>query len=400
MTPASLDPSHFRRYPALGRQFAVEHLDLLRRVPLPVLPPILVQIITLDWKFPAERDQLESQLNALEKLEPGAYQKVAAPFSKVELPPSLATFDWVNQPAQFVQLLTPHLWSSGQIDAYRDAATKLLPPVSDAIPTRARNPRMVLFVAGAELSAPRYPLFSKLRLQGLHFTNVEPEDESGWALDLLKRRAAVQREAYMHWYLDGGEAVASEPAITTLSFKAVDPVRRTVVSKMERGIREGVGPEVLYRQIAAMQPSASGAQSVTSDPVLQHFIVDLLTQGAGTQVYSTTFVQWSAREILRRAQPETLFIRAAARVRGQDLNDLIEGKAAAATLDPAGSMVDADMAAYYTWLELRKLPGSETSTFLAWFPSRREALLAGPSVPINARTENLMKIGEILSVRY
>ena len=197
MTPGSLDRSNFSRYSALGRQFAVDHLSLLRRVPLAVLPPILEQIITLDWKFPAERDQLESQLDALEKLDAEVFQKLAAPFSKVDLPASLAAFDWVNQPAQFVQLLTPHLWSSGQIDAYRDAATKLLPPASAVIRTRARNPRLVLFVAGAELTAPRYPLFSKLRPHGLHLTDVEPEDEKSWALDLMTRRASAGQEPYM-----------------------------------------------------------------------------------------------------------------------------------------------------------------------------------------------------------
>ncbi|MEO8595288.1 MAG: hypothetical protein ABI759_18345 [Candidatus Solibacter sp.] len=399
MTPGALDQSNFGRYPALGRQFAINHVNLLRRLPLAVLPSILEQVITLDWKFPRERDQLEVLLMALQKLDPEAFQKLAAPFSKIDLPAKLTAFDWVNQPAQFVQLLTPLLWSSGQIDRYRDAATQLFAPMSTASTGPAEYSRVVLFVAAGALTAPRYPLFSKLRPHGLHFTNVEPEDDSSWALDLLTRRASGHQEPYLHWYLDGGEARSVQgSSITTLSYKGLDPVRRAVVAKMDRAIRDGVGPEVLYRQMAAMQPAECGAQTVTTDPVLQHFVVDLFTLGAGTQIYSTTFVQWTAREILRRAQPETMFVRVAPRVRGQDLNSLVKGTQAETELDPAGSMVDADLAAYYTWLELRKLPGSEGSVFLAWFPGRHEALLTGPSVPTNVRSESAMKIGQILAL--
>ncbi len=44
----------------------------------------------------------------------------------------------------------------------------------------------------------------------------------------------------------------------------------------------------------------------TENPVLEHFQLSLFIEGSGTQFYSTTFVQWTARELLRRAQPLTL----------------------------------------------------------------------------------------------
>jgi hypothetical protein len=45
------------------------------------------------------------------------------------------------------------------------------------------------------------------------------------------------------------------------------------------------------------------------DAVLSRFQVSVLTEGSGTQVFSTTFVQWAAREAFRRAQPLTLLLR-------------------------------------------------------------------------------------------
>ena len=41
------------------------------------------------------------------------------------------------------------------------------------------------------------------------------------------------------------------------------------------------------------------------DEVLERFKVSLLTEGSGTQIFSTSFAQWAAREALRRAQPLT-----------------------------------------------------------------------------------------------
>ena len=147
-----------------------------------------------------------------------------------------------------------------------------------------------------------------------------------------------------------------------------------------------------------MQPEDCGVRALTPDPVLQHFAVELFTQGSGTQIYSTTFIQWAAREILRRAQPQTLVVKAAARVRQRSLNELIAGGSADPDPDPAGSAIDADMAAYYTWLELQKLPGAAGAVFLAWFQGSGEAFLSGPSVPANVLTKTRMTIGQLFDL--
>jgi len=50
-------------------------------------------------------------------------------------------------------------------------------------------------------------------------------------------------------------------------------------------------------------------------------------------------------------------------------------------LDPQGSLVDADMGAYYTWLNQQRLPGAEQSRFLVWFENHTEAVALAPSLP-------------------
>src|SRR6266496_1827858 len=121
--------------------------------------------------------------------------------------------------------------------------------------------------------------------------------------------------------------------------------------------------------------------SGSGDEILQRFQLKLLAEGSGTQLFSTTFAQWTAREVLRRAQPLTLLVRFAPRQRQRPMNELLSGTGSNVEVDPTGSLVDADMAAYYQWINQRRLPGSEQSSFLVWFEGHSQALAIAPSLP-------------------
>ena len=112
--------------------------------------------------------------------------------------------------------------------------------------------------------------------------------------------------------------------------------------------------------------------------MLNRFQLSLLTEGSGTQVFATTFVQWAAREALRRAQPLTLLARFGPRQRENPMNVLLNEAQRRPELDPQGSLVDADMGAYYTWLNQQRLSGAERAAFLVWFEDHQEALAIGP----------------------
>ena len=127
-----------------------------------------------------------------------------------------------------------------------------------------------------------------------------------------------------------------------------------------------------------MQPGGSWGSGGAPDAVLSRFQLSLLTEGSGTQVFSTTFVQWAAREALRRAQPLTLLLRFAPRQRASPMNELLAEAQRKPELDPPGSLIDADMGAYYTWLNQQRLAGAEKSSFLVWFENHNEALAIGP----------------------
>jgi hypothetical protein len=130
---------------------------------------------------------------------------------------------------------------------------------------------------------------------------------------------------------------------------------------------------------------------------LNRFQLSVLTEGSGTQIYSTTFVQWAARELLRRAQPLTLLARFAPRLREQSIKDLLAQERQKPQLDPEGSLRDGDMGAYYTWLNQQRLSGADQSRFLVWFEDHTEAVAIGPGMKAGSESNEQMGLQELVN---
>jgi len=133
------------------------------------------------------------------------------------------------------------------------------------------------------------------------------------------------------------------------------------------------------------------------DAVLNRFQVRLLTEGSGTQIFSTTFAQWTAREALRRAQPLTLLVRFGPRQRQRSMNELLSNSNTNLDFDLSGSLLDAEMGAYYNWINQQRLPGSEQSSFIVWFEGHGKALAIGPSLAKGTASNSVADLNEVLS---
>ena len=157
-----------------------------------------------------------------------------------------------------------------------------------------------------------------------------------------------------------------------------------------------MGPEALRTILAQLRPADVGLAK-SKDPVLDRFQLKVLTEGSGTQIFSTTFAQWSAREALRRAQPLTLLVRFAPRQRQKPMNEMLSATRDRVELDPVGSLVDGEMGAYYNWLNQLRLPGAEQASFLAWFEGHGHAVVIGPSVPRGTESSSATDFKELLS---
>ena len=115
-----------------------------------------------------------------------------------------------------------------------------------------------------------------------------------------------------------------------------------------------------------------------------------------SQVFSTTFVQWTAREAMRRAQPLTLFARFAPRQRMAPMNDLLRRNPLTQKTDPEGSLVDADMGAYYTWINQQRLSGADRSRFLAWHEGNNIAVAIAPGLAKETVSDRPANLGQVL----
>jgi len=139
--------------------------------------------------------------------------------------------------------------------------------------------------------------------------------------------------------------------------------------------------EAVGSYIAGLSPEDLTLKGSASDAPLRHFEVNLITQGAGCQIFSTTFVQWAARECLHRAQPLTLFARFSTRQCNAPMEQLLARDPLQQPQEAEGSLIDADMGAYYTWINQSRLPGADESRFLVWFEDHNLACAIAPALP-------------------
>jgi len=399
MLPSELKPEQFNGYPPLARKLATDHIATLRKLPLSFLPSLLREVIDYDYKFPAERRAIDREIGNLASLSPAQRTEWLGGFETIQMSPALERFDWVNSPAQFVERLSAHLWTTHQQDAFHKAATDYgnrlhaaAPPDNPAIP------RLGIAIVGQGVAASEYPLFRRLRWQGAYYAGVNPDGGLQTLVNFAAARAISHPAPYAHWYVDGGAPAPSAPALVCVSYAVLEPARNILLGRIEKHSEApGNGPENLRTMMAALRPSDLRLDQAIPDPVLARFQMKLLTEGSGTQIFSTTFAQWAAREILRRAEPLTLVVRFAPRQRQRPMNELLSVSTQKIEYDPEGSLVDADMGAYYNWINQQRLTGADRSSFIAWFEDHNEAIAIGPTVPRGTVSNASVTLSQILN---
>ncbi|HYT19709.1 MAG TPA: hypothetical protein VEW05_05685 [Candidatus Polarisedimenticolia bacterium] len=398
MLPSDLKPEQFNGYPPEARKLVIGYVAALQRLPLSFLPNLLREVIEYDFKFPAERRALEKELANLNSLSSEQIKDWLQGFARIRLSSQLENSDWVNAPGQFVEQLSSHLWTTHQLDTFRIAAVAYADRLRAVVPVEPPPAsRLGITVIGQGVTVHDEPLFRKLRSHGAYFSGVKPENGLELLLNVVAARAKAHPLPYAHWYIDGGQAAAHDPALTCVSYHALEPVRAALSAKIRAEIqRPGMGPEALRTHLAQLRPADLGLGKA-GNAVLDRFQVKMLTEGSGTQIFSTTFAQWTAREALRRAQPLTLLVRFAPRQRQKPMNEMLSASRQVAELDPLGSLMDADMGAYYNWLNLQRLTGADQSSFLVWFEGHNEAVAIGPSLPRGTVSNAAASLEQLLS---
>jgi hypothetical protein len=397
MLPRDLTAAQFTGYPPEAKKLVVANLDTLRQLPLSFLPSLLREIVDYDYKFPAERTQVIGELTVLGRLTPAEIAEWFQAFSQLTLSTRLEQFDWAAQPALFVDQQSAYLWSTHQLDAFRKAAIEYGDRIRDAIPPEtAPVNRLGIAIIGQGVTSTDEVLFRNLRKHGTYFAQVKPDNGVQTLLNAVEARAAAHPISYAHWYIEGGQPLDHSPSLTFVSYQGLAPVRAALLRNMQAEIaRPGMGPEELRTHLTQLVPADLSMDS-SADPVLSYFQLKVLTEGSGTQIFSTTFAQWTAREALRRAQPFTMLVRFGPRQRQRPMNDLLSNNIAP-ELDPAGSLIDADMGAWYNWINQQRLSGSERSAFLVWFEGHSQALAISPSMARGTQSNSPVTLADLLT---
>jgi len=398
MKPMQLKPADFDSYPPLAKKVATGNIELFRQLPLVFAGVLLREVIAYDWRFPAERRQIDGQLALLGKLPSAELTQRMAGFNTLRLNDDLEASGWVKNPSGFVEQLTAWFWTTHQLDAFRQTADVYASYLSEAMPDKGpAKARLGIVVVGQGAAKAEGPLFRRLRPYGVYLTSVKREGGLDILLAAAAERVASESEPYSHWYIDGGTPLPAT-ALTQISYAGLDRPRTLLLERTQQAIQSGsMGPEGLRSLLAQMKPEDVGLQGPPEAAVLNHFQLTLLTEGSGTQIFATTFAQWAARECLRRAQPETLVVRYAPRQQLQPMNEMLSGAKPGAP-DPEGSLVDADMGAYYTWINMKRLPGAERLRFLVWFEGHREAIAIGPGLPHGTTSDSAMDMQQVLKL--
>lgn len=397
MQPRDLTEAIFQTYPSMGRNVAVQHLALLRDLPLVLDAILLLELQEYDLSFPIERASIDARLAYLASLSTEARHALTSGFAKLTLSSELTDQDWVRSPRRFEESLNAHLWATHQMDAFHAVGEEFVHAVLKSAPAPdAPARRLAVVVLPSELHKDGYTLFRKLLPAGTFFSRIDSGSGIDPLLKHLAQRANSTPVPYGHWYIDGGSPfpLASEH-VSRFSWQGSESIRTAVLNTVQSVIGSGsAGPEML-RSVMADWTHPTQVRGL-KDQLIDAFVQRVYGEGAGTQIFSTTFVQWSARELLKRAQPVTLVARFGPRQRQRSMNEMFT--AAAAEIDPAGSAVDADFAAYYTWINLQRLPGADNATFVAWSQHEGRAVAIGPGFPRGAESPSAISIEKLLSL--
>ena len=398
MQPSALTAASFAGYPPLARAVAQAHVALLLQLPLAFLPSLLRELIEYDFKFPVERTELDRQMAYLSARTPLQLAGLFSAFTQIHLSPDLEAMDWCGRPVDFTEQLSAFLWRSHQMPAFRAGAAAYGDRLQQELPQGPLPVRRlgIAVIGHGAVRQDGTSLFTKLRAHGTCFSNVDPQGGLQALLAAVEERARRSPAPYAHWYVDGGAAQAHSAQVTGVSWAALQPARAALLDRIGKETsKAGMGPEELRDHLMHLAPADLG---MASDPVLDHFQLKVLTEGSGTQIFSTTFAQWTAREALRRAEPWTLLVRFQPRQRERPMNELLANHPTPLELDAQGSLIDADMSAYYQWIDQQRLSGAAESAFLVWFEDQRQAVAIGPGLPRGAESNSRLTLSAVLAL--
>jgi hypothetical protein len=202
------------------------------------------------------------------------------------------------------------------------------------------------------------------------------------------------------WILEAGDSLhalceAQTTGATGLSYARLRTYRETLARSLYKKVLEGVsGPQELAAYVRELDLAPPEGALLHSDLVVRAFVRDVLLGGNGTLLVNNTFVEWSAVQALKRAQPRLLVARFGVRDKMKPFSSLLLFSSPRPTdqvpslEDPLGSFVDVEQLSYYVWLSAEKSAAYRGKTlYLLLAEGVDEMLAIRPDAPVGAAGE-------------
>jgi hypothetical protein len=205
----------------------------------------------------------------------------------------------------------------------------------------------------------------------------------------------IESHEALHALCDGGVDRAT-PSLTGVSYDRLRQYRNELTRALNNKIQSGVeSPQAFAAYARSLHIAAPPGSLLNPDEIALAFVRDVLLTGNGTMIVNNTFVEWSAIQALRRAQPRILVTRFGVRDRLKPFSSMIMFSQPRATdhvpvsQDPAGSFIDVEQLSYYVWLNAEKNPAYHKRTLYLFLAEGVDEMLAIRSDLLDAKATRL-----------
>ena len=388
---------------------AQTHSEVLARLPATVHAFILVELQKWPLLFDAERRYQHALLEHLSRLSTPDLDQMVVGIARIEAEAGANRVGDRN-PARFQDEAQALLRKRGLVVAWRqqvDAFFQKIDPVLETQLYPANAPRrLVVQLYGSGITVEREKLWRRFKGAGVRVPlNLEGTDSAERFLEALfgarhgdgvappLLTGAVESAPLDAWLIEAHEALhnlcaakggaASAGPVTGLSYDRLRAYRDDLTRALNAKIQSGVeSPQAFAAFARGLQIAPQPGALLYSADVLVAFVRDVLLAGNGTLITNNTFVEWSAVQALRRAQPRILVTRFGVRDKLKPFSSMILFSQARASdqipvaQDPVGSFIDVEQLSYYVWLNAEKNPAYRRKTLYLFLAEGVNEMLA------------------------
>lgn len=357
---------------------------LIERLPVTMRPALNQQLSEWETLFPYEQNRVEMFMKGVAAYTPSALDALTAPLWELEAKMDVKHWDF-SQTHDTIENAS-QLARSAYYAEWRRQVQRVFDAINDAArgatPAQAESTRLILLILPGDLPVDPRSLWKQwdphgheIKIAGSSEKLCELAVKGQPGLDNIATLAARQGTAESSdlWLIDAEATLdgmlsrqAPIPAFS-LSFTGLKPLRDKFLAELNTTPRDIETTDQIIANIRSEAWNGWGLwpPEINSQPRLKRFLIDLILSGNGCLIFSNSFAEWVACEVLRRARPRTMVVRFGMRSKPKPFTSIaiFENQQRVSTLpdvdDPVNSAIDAEILARYVWLAASRYPEQE-----------------------------------------